>query len=189
MSRRWSLWLVLLLHVLPVHTAHAKEDQTAVARAPSLDQLPPWPGPMPRQFVDVYAYEATLRSHLSAVNLRAAGLSELGRPPSGRRVRLAGWLTAGAGLTVGMIAYAGALETTNEPLFRGLVVTGLVGGVACLTGLAMVLFAPRNPYRHEIRELQREGERLNSELQRLRWERMAPQLVVSRRGVTLQLRF
>jgi hypothetical protein len=144
---------------------------------------------MPAQFVDVYAYEATLRARLRDVTVREAGLTQLGSPPSTRRWRRAGWWTTGAGFTVGLLSYGLAMNTMEELPFRALVVTGLIGGIVGVTGVVLLLSAPRNPYRHEIRDLHRERARVERELHRLKWERMAPQLGVSLRGLSLTARF
>lgn len=185
----WLVPLFLVLGAVQVGKASAEEEPSPSSVVRSYDELPPSPGPLPAQFVDVQAYEDTLHARLHDITLRQAGLSELGRPPTARRWRLTGWLTAGAGLTVGMVAYLVALDTVEDRPFRTFLATGIVGGLVCLTGFTILLAAPRNPYRREIRALQRAGKQIESELQRLKWERASPQLVVSERGVMLTMPF
>jgi len=183
------LLLLSLLSAVLVDKAHAAENDSPASATTSIAQLPPPPGPMPPLFVDVYAYEATLHARLRDVTVREAGLTQLGTPPSRRRLRRAGWLATGVGMTVGLLCFAIAMDTIEERPFRALVVTGLIGGIVGVTGVVLLLSAPRNPYRHEIRDLHREGARVEGELRRLKWERMLPRLGVSLRGVSLTARF
>jgi hypothetical protein len=182
--------LVLSLLFLLAGRAHAQTEPLPLrAYEPdTIADLPPWPGPMPTQFVDKAAYEQTLQSRLAQIDVRAAGLAELGKPPRTRH-RLAGWLTIGAGLTIGALSLVATDDPPNDRAFRTWMGIGIAGGLIVVTGIAIWLSAPRNPHRREIRDLQREGEALKKELRRLKWEPVQTQVNLSAHGVALTMKF
>lgn len=183
--------LVLSLLFLLAGSAHAQTEQLPLrAYDPQTTaDLPPWPGPMPLQFANEAAYAQTLQSHLDQINLRADGLAELGKPPRTRH-RLLGWLTVAAGLTTYGLCAVGLEEgPQTDRAFRAWIGVGIVGGLLVVSGFAIMLSAPRNPHRHEIRDLRRAGKALETELRRLRWERVQTQVNLSASGAALTVRF
>jgi hypothetical protein len=181
----------LLLGLLLASTAHAQYAEVpGPSRIPtSIEELPPWPGPLPASFPSAEAYSAALQARLLDVNLRERGLQALGRPPSARARRLAGWLTMGGGFTMAYAFWAVAMAETERDTARLFAAASAVSALVAVGGFVLLLSAPRNVYRKEIGALAREGKNLERELQRVKWERVQTQLNLSHLGAALTVRF